>query len=263
MNFAPTDAEKMNAAINAAIDAALEAENAAQVPRDYLGGSRLGVECLRALGYEWRDQQAKKPKGFKGKTIRRFRMGHIHEDETAAWLRKAGFDLRTVGEDGRQFGFGIAYEDGKPRIAGHIDGAVLAGPVALPYPLLWEHKVMKASKWTEFKTKGVRVSHPVYFGQVQTYMPYMQLENGCLFTALNTDTSELWMELVPYDQKVATEMVNRGAEVILARSPEELVRIGNNSTDFRCKFCDHREECWNVPEAPAVAAPTWLAGRAA
>ena len=264
MDFTPTAAETMNQAINAAIDKALEAESAAQVPRDYLGGSRLGVECLRALGYEWRDQQAKKPKGFPGRALRRFRMGHLHEDETVAWLRKAGFDVRTHDESGHQFGFAVAFENGVPRIKGHIDGAILSGPVALPYPLLWEHKIMNASNWSAFKKDGCAKSKPVYYGQVQTYMPYMELENGCLFTALNTDTSDLWFEFIKYDQKVATDMVARGAEVICARSPEELVRIGRDSTDFKCKFCDHKEECWKVPMAPAVAAPTWItAGRAA
>ena len=55
--------------VNVLIDEALAAENAAQPPRDYLGGSRLGVPCERALQYEY--AQAPKDDGaeFDGKTL--------------------------------------------------------------------------------------------------------------------------------------------------------------------------------------------------
>ena len=38
--------------VNAFIDDALVAENQGQSPREYLGGSRLGVACERALQFE-------------------------------------------------------------------------------------------------------------------------------------------------------------------------------------------------------------------
>ncbi|MCE2922148.1 MAG: hypothetical protein LW837_19710, partial [Roseomonas sp.] len=47
--------------INAAIDTALEQDNAAQAPRNYLGGSRLGHACERALQFEY--LQAPKDEG--------------------------------------------------------------------------------------------------------------------------------------------------------------------------------------------------------
>ena len=48
-NHRPGFAEK----VNAAVDAALTAENATRAPRDYLGGSRLGHACERALQFEF------------------------------------------------------------------------------------------------------------------------------------------------------------------------------------------------------------------
>ena len=44
--------------LNAVIDAALTAENAAQPPRDYLGGSRIGHPCERALQFEFADRRS-------------------------------------------------------------------------------------------------------------------------------------------------------------------------------------------------------------
>ena len=57
LSFAPDMNARLSKALNGLIDEALVAEAAAQEPRDYLGGSRLGVECLRALGYEHADNK--------------------------------------------------------------------------------------------------------------------------------------------------------------------------------------------------------------
>ncbi|NCO17699.1 MAG: hypothetical protein GW902_10845, partial [Alphaproteobacteria bacterium] len=56
-NHRPNFAEK----VNAAVDAALAAENAASTPRDYLGGSRLGHACERALQFEFTHAPKGKP----------------------------------------------------------------------------------------------------------------------------------------------------------------------------------------------------------
>src|SRR3546814_1686855 len=52
MNFQPQPSANFAAAFQALIDEAMEISAQEREPRDYLGGSRLGVECLRALGYE-------------------------------------------------------------------------------------------------------------------------------------------------------------------------------------------------------------------
>lgn len=280
-NYAPDANARMTTAINKAIDAALERENALQPPRAYLGGSRIGSPCARQVAYEYFEArgtvaQIEAMKGldlpgdvekfllrrgtkFKGKTLRRFRMGHLHEDETAAWLRKAGFELHTHKADGGQFGFYIAKDEhGNARIAGHLDGCITAGPVELPYPLLWEHKIMKSSKWGDFERKGLKDANPTYYGQVQLYMAYMDL-GACLFTALNTDTSELNFELVEFDPGEAQRLSDLGANIVTAATPEELPRVAKDRTNYNCKFCDFAPICWveGVPNEPADE-PAWL-----
>lgn len=282
-DYGPNEGMRMAAAINKAIDTALERENALQVPRGYLGGSRIGAPCARQVAYEYFDARdtvahvaalggigdegaaadvekflLRRGTTFKGKTLRRFRMGHLHEDETAAWLRKAGFELHTHRPDGGQYGFHIAKgADGKARIAGHLDGCIVAGPVVLPYPLLWEHKVMKSSKWRDFQTKGLRVANPTYYGQVQIYMAYMDL-GACLFTALNTDTSELHFELVMFDAGEAQRLSDLGANIVEARVPEELPRVAKDRTNFNCKWCSFVEQCWASDAPIATDTPPWL-----
>lgn len=261
----------MSEAINMAIDAALEQKVSDQAPRNYLGGSRLGLPCQRALWFEWdqtkqnlallRDGKPPMRTKFKGKVIRRFEMGHAHEDITARWLQAAGFDLQTIRDDGQQFAFG----DPDYPISGHLDGALVDGPVTLPYPLLWEHKIAKAKKATEFAAKGLEVWNPTYWGQVHVYMGWTALEH-VLFTVLNTDTSELIFELVRYDEKVARRCLTRGKEVIDAEHPTNVPRIATSPDQFECKWCDHKEACWAVKSTPPVATgvaalaekPAWI-----
>ena len=54
------------------IDEALAAERDAQTPRAYLGASRLGVACDRALQYEYLQAPVDLGRELSGKTLRIF-----------------------------------------------------------------------------------------------------------------------------------------------------------------------------------------------
>lgn len=258
MDLSPSFTESLGARINAAIDAALEAENAAQARRTYLGASRIGEECQRRLAYEFHGAEGEP---FAGKTIRRFRLGHIHEDETARWLRLAGFVLHTQGADGEQYGFGIAPhpETGAPRFAGHCDGVITTGPVDLPYPCVFEHKIMKSDIWRDCQKNGVEKVHPIYHAQCIIYTAAFGL-SGALFTALNSDTSEIYAEWVPANPTLDAQLRDKAARVIESRVPEDLPRVAGVATDYRCKWCPFRLKCWSEPTQSrhTVARPTWM-----
>ena len=86
----------------------------------------------------------------------------------------------TSGQDGRQFGFTTA----GGRLRGHIDGVIVAGPdIGVRWPALWEHKALNAKSWADLVKRGLRLSKPIYFAQVQLYMAYMELEVGALHRA--------------------------------------------------------------------------------
>jgi len=189
--------------INTLIDAALEAAARARPRRDYLGGSRIGEPCARRLAYEL--TPVDDGKEFDGRLLRIFDAGHQFEDLTIRWLQAAGFDLRTRGRDGRQYGFSVA----GGRLRGHIDGVVVTGPdVGIIWPALFEHKALKQSSWTDLVKHGLRRSKPVYFAQCQLYLAYMQLEVA-LFTAMNKDTQELYHEVVPFDPAEAQKLSDK------------------------------------------------------
>lgn len=241
--------------ITALIDAALEAENEATPPRDYLGGSRLGVACERALQFEFTATPKDDGAGFTGQTLRIFAIGLQLEDLAIRWLRAAGFDIYTRKgnrPDGDQFGFSVA----GGRVRGHVDGIIAAGPegLGLAVPALWECKTMNAKNWRACVKDGVAKSKPVYAAQIAVYQAYMEPQvpgiatNPALFTAINKDTAELHHELVPFDAGRAQTVSDRAVRILQATDAGELLqRIATTRDFFECRFCPWAERCWRLP----------------
>lgn len=237
--------------INALVDAALIAEREATPPRTYLGASRLGHACERALQFEFAGAPKDEGADFSGQTLRIFAIGHQLEDLAIRWLRAAGIDLVSQKRDGGQFGFSVA----GGRIRGHVDGIIADGPAALGLraPALWECKTMNAKNWRACVKDGVTVSKPVYAAQIAIYQAYMEPSvpgiSGApaLFTAINKDTAELHHELVPFDADLAQRISDRAVRILQATDAGELLpRIVASRDFFECRFCAHAERCWSL-----------------
>ncbi|MBV2144857.1 PD-(D/E)XK nuclease family protein [Falsochrobactrum sp. TDYN1] len=241
--------------ITALIDAALVTENKATPPRSYLGGSRLGQPCERALQYEFTATPKDEGAGFSGQTLRIFAIGHALEDLAIRWLRAAGFDIYTRKgnrPDGEQLGFSVA----GGRVRGHVDGIIAAGPEGfdLAVPALWECKTMNAKNWRACVKNGVAKSKPAYASQIAVYQAYMEPQvpgisaAPALFTAINKDTAELYHELVPFDAERAQTASDRAVRILAATDTGELLpRISTTSDFFECRFCPWAERCWELP----------------
>ena len=241
--------------VNETINVALTAENAARAPRDYLGGSRLGHDCERALQFEFTHAPKDEGQDFSGQLLRIFAIGHELEYLAIRWLRGAGFDLYTQKgnhPDGGQFGFSVA----RGRIRGHVDGIIAAGPegFGLAVPALWECKTMNAKNWRACVKDGVTKSKPVYAAQIAVYQAYMEASvpgisaAPAVFTAINKDTAELHHELVPFDAGLAQRMSDRGVRILQATDAGELLpRVAANRDFFECRFCSWSERCWGLP----------------
>jgi hypothetical protein len=233
------------------IDAALQAEQAERQPRAYLGGSRLGVPCDRALQYEYTHTPVDPGRELSGRILRVFEVGHALEDLAVRWLRLAGFDLRTRKRDGGQFGFSVV----GGRIRGHVDGIFAGGPedLGIAYPALWECKTMHAKAWRDTVKRGVAKAKPVYAAQVAVYQAYMEgpvpgiSQGPALFTAINKDTQELHFEPVPFDGGLAQATSDRGVRVLVATDAGELLpRIATTPTHPECAVCAWQDRCWRA-----------------
>lgn len=242
-NHRPTFAEQLNDRIDAAL-----LEERRRIPeREYLGASRLGVSCARALQYEF--TRTPKDEDFSGRALRIFAAGHLFEDLAVSWLRTAGLELFTQRRNGEPFGFSVA--DG--RIRGHVDGVINGGPeeLGLNFPMLWECKSLNAKSWKETVKHGVAKSKPVYAAQIAIYQAYMEgsipgiSRNPALFTAVNKDTAEICHELVPFDASLAQNVSDRAVHILRATDVGEIMpRVTADPDYFECRFCAYRTSCW-------------------
>jgi len=240
---------KLHEQIGNLIDAALTRNRDSEAPRRYLGASRLGVTCERALQYEYLRTPVDSGREMPGRVLRVFEVGHALEDLAIRWLRLAGFDLYTRKASGGQFGFSVA----GGRIQGHVDGILNAGPsdLGLRCPALWECKTMNDKSWRDTVKHGLAQSKPIYAAQIAVYQAYMEgsipgiSSNPALFTAINKDSQEIWFELVPFDGGLAQRMSDRAVRIITATDTGELLpRHATTPTHFECKFCPWQDRCW-------------------
>lgn len=282
MNFAPDPKLTFSDHISALIDHHLvekkraeykagRGSGAGDVAYYRIGAGYIGVECARQLAYRFhkvdKDDVERHPNAPNpGELQRHAESGFWTEDKTAEWMRWAGFDLWTHKDDGSQFGFKAAFNErlGQYQLAGEVDGIITGLPGEVPeglprtigeslnkiaLPCIWESKKATDKKFKEFQRKGVKGADPKYYGQIQTAMAYMSAKHGkpfenVLFSMLNLNTMRYFWELVPFDAPVAQRLSDRAVQVMGTLLPEEMPRITNDPSDFRCRFCDYRETCW-------------------
>ena len=237
--------------INLLIDKALTSEHSKQTKRDYLGASRLGVSCNRALQFEYTDTPKDEDQNFTGRILKIFQAGHVFEELMIKWLRQAGLDLVTHKQNGDQFGFTVA--GGK--VKGHIDGVIIGAPedLSFTFPMLFECKSLNDKSWKDVVKKGLAASKPIYAAQIAIYQAYMEssivgiCKNPALFAAINKDTAEVYFELIDFDQELAQKMSDRAVMILRATEAHELLpRIASDSSYFECKFCPWQERCWRL-----------------
>lgn len=232
--------------INVHIDNALELERDRQKQRDYLGGSRLGVECERALQFEFFNTPKDEGKDFKGRILRVFERGHWVESACIRWLRLAGVTILTKDpETGKQF----EYSSINGLVKGHSDGKIIAGPEVFgPFPRLWENKGLQQSDFLSIQRNGLIKEKPVYYGQVQIYMQSFGLtENPALFSVVNMNTMDiLWLPIV-YNPDYASQLDARAVRIIQACIAGELLpRFRNDPSYYLCKWCSWAERCYSL-----------------
>jgi hypothetical protein len=239
--YGPPPAVTIADRINAQVDAALLARQCHQAKRDYLGGSRIGGACARRLAYGYLGAEHDPDRGFDGRTLRIFAVGHAFEDLTIGWLVAAGFKLRTRDRSGRQYGFSTA----GGRLRGYIDGVIVDGPeVGIEWPALFEHKALNERGWTTVREQGVARAKPVYWAQV--YMGYLEIERT-LFTALNKNTQALHHELVRFDPPAAQRLSDKAVEILRAVEAGELLpRVAATPDHHACRFCPFPQRCWSA-----------------
>jgi len=234
LNRANLSIEPINVAINDAIERV--AATAAELPRPYLGASIIGHECARRIQYDWWC----KPE-LVARTREIFHRGHYFEERARKRLIAAGFKFAPSEV--------LAFAAAGGALRGHADGIVIHGPDLLDvypiYPAVWECKAINARNWRALERDGLEKTFPQYAAQVAIYQAYLNVTNPALFTAVNADTCEFLHFFVSFNAERAQLWSDRAANIIEAtRAGELLPRAYNDSADWRCRICPHKERCW-------------------
>ncbi len=217
-----------------AIDAALEAMPAEDLS-PVLRCSGLGESCDRRLWYGFR--WAHEPERFKGRIRRIFANGHDREARIVEMLKSAGMQVQEIDPaTGRQWR--VELIDGV--LAGSCDGIVTGVPESPATPHLLEIKTMNRERWDAWRRKGVRVSDPKYFVQVQLYMHGLRLDRA-LFVAENQDSKDIEVERIPYDAAFAIAQVERARRIAFSEIAPP--RVSDSPDWYECRFCPARAIC--------------------
>lgn len=230
------------------IDQALLRQSKKKPARHYLGASRLGVACDRALQYEYLNLPKDEGRDFDARLLRIFERGHRMETIMASWLKAAGFELYTEQNDGSPFGFSEMHGQFK----GHADGVIVDGPHDYNYPMLWENKALGNRTWQSLKKKGLSIVCPTYAAQVALYQAYLNLPNPALLTAINADTMAIYVEWVPFNGELAQRSSDRAVNILQACTAKEwLPRLSFDADYYQCKLCPWQQRCWK-PTASSI-----------
>ena len=225
--------------INFLIDEAISAE--VETPRQYLGASAIGHECERRVQFYWQSLNGLAPvKEFQPRIKRIFDRGNLYEERARQWLKNTGFLFGSV----KNHPFN-KFEDYDGLFRGHADGVITGWsqrgidcPIQLP--ALWECKCLGSKGWRKLQDEKLKKYSATYFAQSQVYMHYLELP-GCLFTAVNADTMEIYHEWIPFSQIDADMYLSRVQTVLTADYP--LQKISQDRNFYVCKMCDFREVC--------------------
>jgi hypothetical protein len=249
-----------NRRANEAREVAEAFENAPRKPetrRTYIGASSIGGPCDRKVQYGFMGAAPNPGWKFATRTLRIFARGHRVEEWMAGWFESAGYRLKTLTKDSRQFGFKAL--DGN--FAGHADGVLMEGP-GIFGPTLWENKAVGAKAYGYIQDRGVQSAKPEYYAQMQLYMAYLKLaDNPALFTAVNMDTMEIHFEFVPFNQAAAQEASDRAVNVYRdTRAGAMRPRCTDDPAFWLCQHCEHSISCWGdkaVFADPAMASAAY------
>lgn len=219
------------------IDAIYEAIEKEEVkPQLYLarlGASGIGEECLRSIWYSWRAYDDKK---FGGRMLRLFRTGHLQEDRILEDLKRAGYQVWDRDEKGNQ----PTFNDETGHFVAKLDGVIKGVPGAEKTPHDLEIKTHSLKSFEDVKKKGVQVSKPSHYWQMQAGMLYSGLQRA-LYVALCKNDEDYHIERIRPDAEVQNQIQRKIIKLVEARTPP--VGISDDQKAFGCKWCDMKEVC--------------------
>ena len=200
--------------------------------RNHLGISIIGKKCSRDIWYSFRWVKLIQ---HDPRIRRLFQRGHNEEKNFQGFLLWAGFKLRGVDENGKQFRLSA--------VNGHYGGST--DDLALiswmeDFPVVCEYKTHGDKSFNELKEKKLRLAKPQHYDQMCGYGAAFKIKHG-LYCAVNKNTDEWYFEFVELDWNKAIELEKKATDIIYSQTPP--AKINENPSYFECKYCDHKGIC--------------------
>lgn len=193
-------------------------------PRNYIGASSIGSECLRKIWYEFKGEKGEIPP----KTRRTFEIGELLECIVLDWLENSGIKIS------RKL---LNFESKDSLLKGHADAILIEK--GIPVRII-EIKTAKDASFRIFKGKGLKLWNPQYYAQVQSYMGMSGVHKGYIIV-LNKDNSDLADELVEFDEEYYQELEQKALMISQAQIPPP--RISGSPLWYKCKLCKFNKVC--------------------
>lgn len=196
-----------------------------QEPRDYIGASSIGSDCLRQIWYQFK---GKKAEDVPTKFVRAWAIGKKLEHLVVEWLILAGVKVET-----NNFTY---HAQDMPYFQGHFDGIMTWRKKRA----ILEIKTAKDASFKIFVKKGCKVWNPQYYAQIQSYMGMSGI-NSTYILVLNKDNSDLSDELVTFDPVFYQKLLEK-AKMIHGANVEP-PRINGSALFYKCKMCKYNKTC--------------------
>jgi hypothetical protein len=194
-------------------------------PRDYIGASSIGSECLRQIWYQFKGVKAE---NIPTKTKRTWAIGKKLEGLIYSWLKDAGAKV--------QIHDVTHHAKNVPIFKGHFDGLIVFGEKTS----ILEIKTAKDASFKIFVKNGLKIWNPQYYAQVQSYMGMSTIKTAYIIV-LNKDNSELSDELINFDEQFYEELEQKA--LLISRAITEPPRISATPLWYKCKMCSYKSTC--------------------
>lgn len=195
-------------------------------PRNYIGASSIGSECLRQIWYQYKGYI---PFGIPSNTRRTWAIGKHLEQLILDWIEKTGVTVVRLWWD--------LSSKTVSNFKGHVDAIWTKNDT--PYAIL-EIKTAKNSSFTIFVNKGLKIWNPQYYAQIQSYMGMSGIFSAYILV-LNKDNSALSDEFVAFDEEYYNSLEEKA--LMISNSTIEPPRISSSPLWFKCKMCSFNKVC--------------------
>lgn len=214
---------------------------AAKPPSTRLGASRIGDDCSRRLWFSFR--WCGQPQ-FPGRVLRLFETGHLEEARLIQNLRALGVEVYDRDpETGGQF----TYSAVGGHFGGSLDGVARGLREAPKSWAVLEIKTANEASFDELQRLGVKVTKPLHYAQMVTYMGFSELERAAYFAVCKND-DRIHSEWIPFDKPLFAALLDKARRIIEA--PEPLTKLSENPDAPSCRWCDFRRLCHEARVPP-------------